>query len=96
MPRLRGRLSSLAATAGGFWSTASLRASPFGRDGEPGPAGHTLRHAGPRRCAAKTSPTDDKIIGYRLVVGLNGTDDKLNDNIFTREALIGMAEGLND
>jgi flagellar P-ring protein precursor FlgI len=37
---------------------------------------------------------DNQLIGYGLVVGLNGTGDKLNDNIFTRESLIGMLERL--
>jgi hypothetical protein len=30
------------------------------------------------------SPTIDQSIGHRLVIGLNGTDDKLNDNVRTR------------
>jgi flagellar P-ring protein precursor FlgI len=34
------------------------------------------------------------LIGYGLVVGLNGTGDKLENSIFTRESLIGMLERL--
>jgi len=34
------------------------------------------------------------LIGYGLVVGLNGTGDKLNNNVFTRESLVGMLERL--
>src|SRR5579864_40486 len=32
------------------------------------------------------------LVGYGLVVGLNGTGDTLNNSIFTRESLIGMLE----
>ncbi len=34
------------------------------------------------------------VVGYGLVVGLNGTGDKLDTSIFTRESLIGMLERL--
>ena len=34
------------------------------------------------------------LVGYGLVVGLNGTGDSLNRAIFTRESLIGMLERL--
>lgn len=34
------------------------------------------------------------VVGYGLVVGLNGTGDKLDNSIFTRESLIGMLERL--
>ena len=34
------------------------------------------------------------LVGYGLVVGLNGTGDTLNQAIFTRESLIGMLERL--
>jgi flagellar P-ring protein precursor FlgI len=37
---------------------------------------------------------ENQLIGYGLVVGLNGTGDKLNNNVFTRESLIGMLERL--
>ena len=37
---------------------------------------------------------DNQLVGYGLVVGLNGTGDKLNDNIFTLESLVGMLERL--
>lgn len=36
----------------------------------------------------------NQLVGYGLVVGLNGTGDKLNNNIFTRESLVGMLERL--
>jgi flagellar P-ring protein FlgI len=36
----------------------------------------------------------NQLIGYGLVVGLNNTGDKLDDNVFTRESLIGMLERL--
>jgi flagellar P-ring protein FlgI len=35
---------------------------------------------------------DNLLVGYGLVVGLNGTGDALNNAIFTRESLIGMLE----
>jgi flagellar P-ring protein FlgI len=37
---------------------------------------------------------DNMLVGYGLVVGLNGTGDSLNRSIFTRESLIGMLERL--
>ena len=37
---------------------------------------------------------DNMLVGYGLVVGLNGTGDSLNNSIFTRESLIGMLERL--
>jgi flagellar P-ring protein precursor FlgI len=37
---------------------------------------------------------ENQLIGYGLIVGLNGTVDKLNNNVFTRESLIGMLERL--
>lgn len=36
----------------------------------------------------------NQLIGYGLVVGLNGTGDKLNNAVFTLESLIGMLERL--
>ncbi|HYZ20910.1 MAG TPA: flagellar basal body P-ring protein FlgI [Rhodopila sp.] len=37
---------------------------------------------------------ENQLVGYGLVVGLNNTGDKLNNNVFTRESLIGMLERL--
>ncbi len=37
---------------------------------------------------------ENQLIGYGLVVGLNGTGDKLDNAIFTRESLVGMLERL--
>ena len=37
---------------------------------------------------------DNQLVGYGLVVGLNGTGDKLDSSVFTRESLIGMLERL--
>lgn len=37
---------------------------------------------------------ENQLIGYGLVVGLNGTGDSLNRAIFTRESLLGMLERL--
>jgi flagellar P-ring protein FlgI len=37
---------------------------------------------------------ENLLVGYGLVVGLNGTGDSLNNAIFTRESLIGMLERL--
>ncbi len=37
---------------------------------------------------------DNILVGYGLVVGLNGTGDDLTRDIFTRESLIGMLERL--
>jgi len=40
------------------------------------------------------SVRSNMLIGYGLVVGLNGTGDKLENSMFTRESLIGMLERL--
>jgi flagellar P-ring protein FlgI len=37
---------------------------------------------------------ENQLIGYGLVVGLNGTGDKLDNSVFTKESLIGMLERL--
>lgn len=37
---------------------------------------------------------DNQLVGYGLVVGLNGTGDDLKKSVFTRESLIGMLERL--
>jgi flagellar P-ring protein FlgI len=37
---------------------------------------------------------DNPLVGYGLVFGLNGTGDKLNSSIFTRESFIGIMERL--
>jgi len=37
---------------------------------------------------------DNQLVGYGLVVGLNGTGDKLDSAIFTRESLVAMLERL--
>jgi len=37
---------------------------------------------------------DNQLVGYGLVVGLNGTGDKLDNDVFTRESLVGMLERL--
>jgi flagellar P-ring protein precursor FlgI len=37
---------------------------------------------------------DNQMVGYGLVVGLNGTGDKLDTAVFTRESLVGMLERL--
>ena len=37
---------------------------------------------------------DNLMVGYGLVVGLNGTGDDLSSSVFTRESLIGMLERL--
>ena len=37
---------------------------------------------------------ENQLVGYGLVVGLNGTGDKLDSSVFTRESLVGMLERL--
>jgi flagellar P-ring protein precursor FlgI len=37
---------------------------------------------------------DNQLVGYGLVVGLNGTGDSLNNSVFTKQSLIGMLERL--
>jgi flagellar P-ring protein precursor FlgI len=37
---------------------------------------------------------ENQLVGYGLVVGLNGTGDKLDTSVFTRQSLVGMLERL--
>ena len=37
---------------------------------------------------------ENQLVGYGLVVGLNGTGDRLDSAVFTRQSLIGMLERL--
>ncbi len=37
---------------------------------------------------------DNQLVGYGIVVGLNGTGDRLSSAVFTRQSLIGMLERL--
>ncbi len=37
---------------------------------------------------------ENQLVGYGLVVGLNGTGDRLDNAVFTRQSLIGMLERL--
>jgi flagellar P-ring protein precursor FlgI len=37
---------------------------------------------------------DNQLVGYGLIVGLNGTGDRLRNAVFTRQSLIGMLERL--
>jgi flagellar P-ring protein precursor FlgI len=37
---------------------------------------------------------ENQLVGYGLVVGLNGTGDKLSNAVFTKESLVGMLERL--
>jgi flagellar P-ring protein precursor FlgI len=37
---------------------------------------------------------ENQLVGYGLVVGLNGTGDKLDNAVFTKESLVGMPERL--
>jgi len=59
--------------------------------GAPAPAAAQSRI---KDIAEFESVRDNMLIGYGLVVGLNGTGDKLENSIFTRESLIGMLERL--
>jgi flagellar P-ring protein precursor FlgI len=37
---------------------------------------------------------ENQLVGHGLVVGMNGTGDKLDNDVFTRESLVGMLERL--
>lgn len=37
---------------------------------------------------------DNMLVGYGLVVGLNGTGDSLQNSVFTKESLVGMLDRL--
>lgn len=56
------------------------------------PAGPSLALSRIKDIADFEGVRDNLLVGYGLVVGLNGTGDSLNNAIFTRESLIGMLE----
>lgn len=57
----------------------------------PGPAGATVRI---KDIADIEGVRDNQLVGYGLIVGLNGTGDRLRSAVFTRQTLIGMLERL--
>ena len=80
-PRRRPAVSSLvaAAMAGLLVCLAPLAAHPLSRI---------------KDIADFEGVRDNPLVGYGLVVGLNGTGDKLTNSGFTRQSLIGMLERL--
>jgi flagellar P-ring protein FlgI len=60
----------------------------------PGAAAPAAAQSRIKDIAEFESVRENLLIGYGLVVGLNGTGDKLENSIFTRESLIGMLERL--
>ncbi len=57
----------------------------------PGPASAQVRI---KDIADVEGVRANQLVGYGLVVGLNGTGDRLDNAVFTRESLIGMLERL--
>ncbi len=57
----------------------------------PSPAGAQVRI---KDIADVEGVRANQLVGYGLVVGLNGTGDKLDNAVFTRQSLIGMLERL--
>ena len=57
----------------------------------PGPASAQVRI---KDIADVEGIRENQLVGYGLVVGLNGTGDKLDNAVFTRQSLIGMLERL--
>src|SRR3546814_1886607 len=45
-------------------------------------------------CSSDLGVRDNLLVGYGLVVGLNGTGDTLTNTAFTEQSLIGMLERL--
>ena len=75
------------------WKPAALLAAPL--------AALVLATAGPARAEVRIKDIvdvegvrDNQLVGYGLVVGLNGTGDRLDNAVFTRQSLIGMLERL--
>jgi flagellar P-ring protein precursor FlgI len=57
----------------------------------PGPAAAQVRI---KDIADIEGVRDNQLVGYGLVVGLNGTGDKLDSSVFTRESLVAVLERL--
>jgi len=60
----------------------------------PVASGPALAQSRIKDIAEFESVRGNMLIGYGLVVGLNGSGDKLENSMFTRESLIGMLERL--
>lgn len=60
----------------------------------PVACGSALAQSRIKDIAEFESVRGNMLIGYGLVVGLNGSGDKLENSMFTRESLIGMLERL--
>ena len=75
--------------AGALWRAASLvLVLVFAWPGQPEAQSRI------KDIAAFEGVRDNLLVGYGLVVGLNGTGDDLNSAPFTRESLIGMLQRL--
>lgn len=57
-------------------------------------SGHASAASRIKDLAAFEGVRDNMLVGYGLVVGLNGTGDTLNNSAFTKQSLIGMLERL--
>jgi flagellar P-ring protein precursor FlgI len=58
------------------------------------PPGHAQAQIRVKDIADVEGVRENQLVGYGLVVGLNGTGDKLDNAVFTRESLVGMLERL--
>ncbi len=58
------------------------------------PPGHAQAQIRVKDIADVQGVRENQLVGYGLVVGLNGTGDKLDNAVFTRESLVGMLERL--
>jgi len=70
-----------------YWQSGEFR-----NGGEPGQAGPTSARI--KDLVDVEGVRENQLIGYGLVVGLNGTGDSLNASPFTRQSLIAMLERL--
>ncbi len=77
-----------------FARRAALAALALASAWVPVACGPALAQSRIKDIAEFESVRGNMLIGYGLVVGLNGSGDKLENSMFTRESLIGMLERL--
>jgi flagellar P-ring protein precursor FlgI len=87
----RANLSALRRTAGATLFVAALLLAAMPAAAPQAASSDAVRV---KDIADVEGVRENQLVGYGLVVGLNGTGDKLDNAVFTKESLVGMLERL--
>jgi flagellar P-ring protein precursor FlgI len=83
------RIASIDESRRGYW-----RRDEFGKDGSASSDADSGNTSRIKDLVEIEGVRENQLVGYGLVVGLNGTGDTLNASPFTRQSLTGMLERL--